>query len=196
MPEEKSFNLADLLDIVVDTVPAEREALVCGARRLSYREFRDNAQRLALWLRSRGIGTDDTVGIQAANSIEFLEATFAAYMLRAVPVNVNYRYTADEARYIYTNAELRALFYDCALEDAVSGALDGAPGLRALVRIGSGAPSLPTAVAYATAARWHWHRVRSTRPPSRPDRHTRCPGAATTICCCSTPAAPPGCRRA
>ena len=152
MTAEKTFNLADLLDIVVDTVPAEREALVCGGRRLSYREFRDNAQRLALWLRSRGIGTNDTVGIQAANSIEFLEATFAAYMLRAVPVNVNYRYTADEARYIYTDAELKALFYDRALEDAVGGALDGAPGLRALVRIGSGAPSLPSAVAYATAA--------------------------------------------
>lgn len=30
------FNLADLFEIVVDTVP-DREALVCGDRRLTYR---------------------------------------------------------------------------------------------------------------------------------------------------------------
>ena len=152
MQREKTFNLADLLDIVVDTVPPEREALVSGGQRLGYREFRDRAGRLALWLRARGVGANDTVGIQAANSIAFLEATFAAYMLRATPVNVNYRYTADESKYIYGNAGLAALFYDTAVEDAVAGALDAVPGLKALVRIGDGAPRLPGAVPYATAA--------------------------------------------
>ena len=33
----------------------------------------------------------------------------AAYKLRAVPINVNYRYVAEELAYLFHNAQLRAL---------------------------------------------------------------------------------------
>ncbi len=151
MNRAKSFNLADLFGITVATVPADREALVCGARRVTYRELHERARKLALWLRARGIGAGDTVGIHAYNCVEFMEATFAAYMLRAAPVTVNYRYTAEEARYIYADAQLKALVYGAAVEATVAGALDAAHGLRALARIGSGAPVLAGAVDYEHA---------------------------------------------
>ena len=36
----------------------------------------------------------------------------AAYKLRAVPINVNYRYVEAELRYLFDNADLVALVHD------------------------------------------------------------------------------------
>src|SRR5207245_847507 len=45
-PTVAGFNLADLFERVADTVP-DREAVVCGERRLTYRELDERATRLA-----------------------------------------------------------------------------------------------------------------------------------------------------
>ena len=63
MSSIRTFNLADLLGVVVETVPRGREALVCGSRRVSYQEFYERAKQLALWLRSQGIAAGDTLGV-------------------------------------------------------------------------------------------------------------------------------------
>jgi len=49
------YNLADLWERVVDTVP-ERDALVCGDTRLTYGEADARIDRLAHFLRDQGIG--------------------------------------------------------------------------------------------------------------------------------------------
>ena len=55
------FNLADLFECVADAVP-ERIAVVCGDRRLTYRELDERATRLAHRLRSAGIGVGEHLG--------------------------------------------------------------------------------------------------------------------------------------
>lgn len=134
MSRQRTYNLSDLFQIVVETKPDD-EALVCGERRLSYRQLEERASKLALWLRSKGIGTGDTVGIHAFNCTEYVEICLAAFKLRAIPVNVNYRYTADEARYIYDNAQLKALIYSAELENVVKDSLSAAPEIKAIARI-------------------------------------------------------------
>src|SRR3546814_11727770 len=57
--------------------------------------------------------------IYGLNSAEWLEAALAAYKIRAVPVNVNYRYVADELRYLFDNADLKALVHDRGLAPRV-----------------------------------------------------------------------------
>ena len=52
-------------------------------------------------LAAAGVGRDDFVGIQLPNGTEYLEAMIAAFKLRAVPVNVNYRYVDAELRHLY-----------------------------------------------------------------------------------------------
>ena len=105
------FNLADLWERVSDTVP-DHLALVCGPRRLSYAEVDDRATRLAHVLADRGVGPGDHVGCYLGNGTEYLETMLAAFKLRAVPVNVNYRYVEDELRYLFDDAELRAVVFD------------------------------------------------------------------------------------
>ncbi len=55
---------------------------------------------------AHGIGPGDHVGIYGFNSLEFVETILAAYKLRAVPINVNYRYVEAELRYLFDNADL------------------------------------------------------------------------------------------
>jgi len=107
------FNLADLFEAVAHEVP-DREALVLGAqgravRRLRYDELDDRADRLAQVLHERGIGAHAHVGLHLFNGLEYVEGMLALYKLRAVPVNVNYRYTPDELRYLFRDADLAAV---------------------------------------------------------------------------------------
>src|SRR5258708_4010676 len=92
-PREPAFNLADLFECVADHVP-EREALVQGTRRATYRQLDEAATRVAHGLAQIGIGPGDHVGIALFDCIEHVETILACYKLRAVPVNVNHRYVA------------------------------------------------------------------------------------------------------
>jgi len=150
MTTSRTFNLADLFDIAAEAV-ADREAVVVGATRLSYRQLADRVSRLASWLHARGIGDGDTVGLHLYNGNEYLEAYLAACKVKAVPVNINYRYLADELRYLYGNSGLKALFYSAKLAANVQEARDAAPGLKVIVRVGDDATVLAGEVAYPTA---------------------------------------------
>jgi fatty-acyl-CoA synthase len=102
------FNLADLFERVADTVP-EHVALVCGTRRLTYAELDERATRLANALADRGVRAGDHVALYLYNSTEYLEGMLAAFKLRAVPINVNYRYVAAELRYLLADADATAV---------------------------------------------------------------------------------------
>ncbi|MYT28882.1 MULTISPECIES: acyl-CoA synthetase [unclassified Streptomyces] len=158
------YNLADLFESIVDTVPG-REALVhldhpgTGAeRRLTYAELDRAANRLAHHLADQGIGPGEHVGLHLYNGVEYLQSVYACLKIRAVPVNVNYRYVEEELTYLYRDAGLVALVFDAEFTDRVAGALPRAPRLRHLIRVGAppaGAaePSLaPVPLAAAAAA--------------------------------------------
>lgn len=131
-----TFNLADLFEAVADAAP-DREVLVCGDRRLTYRSLDNRANRLANALAAKGIGPGDTVGLQLTNGTEYVEGMLACFKLKAIPVNINYRYVERELRYLYDDAGIVALIADSAFSDRVTQSLDG--DLRALLIVGAGA---------------------------------------------------------
>ena len=90
----ESWNLGDLFEGVADAVPG-RDAVVSDRARLTYRDLDERANRLAHVLADAGVGPDDHVGLVLRNGHEYLEAMLAAFKLRAVPINVNTRYTTD-----------------------------------------------------------------------------------------------------
>jgi 3-oxocholest-4-en-26-oate---CoA ligase len=100
------FNLADLWEAVVDAEP-EREALVRGDVRRTFGEVEERSNRLAHAFADRGIGPGDHVAVDLRNRPEYVETMLAAFKLRAVPVNVNYRYVADELRYLLDDAHVK-----------------------------------------------------------------------------------------
>jgi len=131
------YNLADIFESVADTV-GDREALVCGGRRLTYAELDARANRLAHHLRSQGIGHGDHVGLQLYNCTEYVEAMIACFKVRAVPVNVNYRYVEDELVYLFSDADLVALIVDTEFADRVDAIRERVPLLRHVISVGDG----------------------------------------------------------
>ena len=132
-----ALNIADLFEHAADAVP-ERLAIACGDAEIHYRELEARSNQLAHYLAAAGVGPADHVGIYGRNSIELIEAILACYKLRAIPVNVNYRYVETELRYLFTEAELVALVHDRQFGDKVSALLPDYPGIRAALAIEDG----------------------------------------------------------
>ncbi len=158
------MNLADLFELVADEVP-DATAMVSGGRRLTYRELDRRADRLAHHLATSGIGPGDRVGVQLANGTEYVESMLACFKIRAVPVNVNYRYVTGELAYLYADAGLVGLVFHRRFGTAVVGALDALAGRRAVLEVADGSPPTGAGVEYeealATATDGRDHPVRT-----------------------------------
>ncbi|WP_329408578.1 acyl-CoA synthetase [Nocardia vinacea] len=122
-------NFADLFEHSVDAMP-DRIALIHGGRSITFAELDTRANRLADHLASIGVSTGSHIGFQMHNSIETMETLLACFKLRAVPINVNYRYGVEELCYLYDNADIEVLVYHRSYEPAVALALSRIPCVR------------------------------------------------------------------
>jgi len=145
-----AFNIADLVEHAVDLVP-DRVAVCCGDGQVTFAQLEARTNRLAHHLARHGVGQGDHVGVYARNSIEALEAMIAAYKLRAVAVNVNYRYVQNELRYVFDNADLVALVHERRYAPKVADVLPDTPNCRHVVVIDDGTDVDHQGVSYADA---------------------------------------------
>jgi fatty-acyl-CoA synthase len=165
---DRQFNLADLFEIVVDTVPG-RLALVAGDVRLTYGDLDARANRFAHHLTGLGLTPGTHVGVLAHNRAEWVEAMVGCYKARCVPINLNYRYVAPELRYVVDNADLEVLVFERELGQLVADALEGVTLDRPLhlLVVEDGTPDTPDPVEAATG--------------TAPDRYEDALAAATDI---------------
>jgi acyl-CoA synthetase (AMP-forming)/AMP-acid ligase II len=126
------LNIADLFESIADAIPG-RPALVSGAQRMTFREVDARANRLANALRQLGVRAGDHVGLYLYNGHEFLEAMLASFKLRAVPININYRYVEEELAYLCSNADLTTLVVQRELLPRAVAVRDRVPTLRTII---------------------------------------------------------------
>lgn len=105
------FNVADIVERVANNVP-DREAVICGQYRATYKHFDQKSNQFSRYLLSQGLGKGDHIAIYAYNSIEWIEAMLACYKIGAVPININYRYVEEELKYIMNDADIKAVIFD------------------------------------------------------------------------------------
>jgi len=139
------FNLADLWEAVADAIP-DREALVSGERRLTYADTDERANRLANHLAGRGIGPGDHVALLLYNSTEYLEGMLAAFKLRAVPINVNYRYMEEELRYILDDSDAKAIVFHREFAPKLAAVHDALPLLTTRLMVDDASEADPTGI--------------------------------------------------
>ncbi len=139
-----AYNIADLFEHTVDSV-ADREVLVVGEQRRTYAQLEGRANQLAHHLMAQGIGSGDHIGVYGSNSVEWIEVALAAYKIRAVPVNVNYRYVEDELAYLFDNADFKAVVYDQGFAPRIQAVRQSLPLLKHLIHITDDSPA-PSAV--------------------------------------------------
>jgi acyl-CoA synthetase (AMP-forming)/AMP-acid ligase II len=174
-----TFNLADLFESVADVVP-DRLALVCGGRRLTYAQLDARANRLAHHLLALGIQPGEHVGVHLYNATEYLECMLAAFKVRAVPVNVNYRYVADELRSLYSDADLVALVHQRELGPRVREVARDVPTLRHLLYVDDASAAVTPAGAVELESAVAGHPTgRDFGPRSGDDLHVIYTGGTT-----------------
>ena len=140
------FNLADLFENAVDHF-GDKECLVANGQRRTYAQIEENANRLAHELAARGIGPGDRVGIYGLNSVQWVETLWAVFKVRGVWININYRYVEDELRYVFDNADLKALVFDRQYAPRVAAVRDCMPASSHLVCIDDHSGAAETHVA-------------------------------------------------
>jgi len=131
------WHMAALWETVAAAIP-EETAIINGAVRRSWAQYDDRAARLAGALAAAGIGRETKVAVYGTNSNEYLEAHFALFKLRAVPVNVNFRYGAAELIYLLDNADAEAVVFDAQFAAALGAILPSLPKLRLLIQVDDG----------------------------------------------------------
>ena len=145
---DRCFNLADLFEVVAHACP-DRMCVVAGQHRLTYGELDERANRAGHHLLDAGIRPGEHVAILAHNRAEWLEAMLGALKARAVPINVNYRYTASELHHVLADSESVAVVGERSLLARLAPVRARLPLLRHTVVLEDGDDQeVPGAVAY------------------------------------------------
>lgn len=119
--------LGDMLDAAAARVPT-RDAIVAPDRRLSWRELRDEVDRVASALHvCHGIKPGDRVALLFLNSAEFCVGVFACARLGAIAVTLNTKLKAPELRFMLQNSGARLLLMHEAVWNEIAPIRDDIP---------------------------------------------------------------------
>jgi len=160
------LNIAAACAAIAEAHP-DRQALVTSRGSWTWAQVQDRSRRLARVLHDAGLGRrpaaggdprwsspHDHVALYLHNGSEYLEGMLGAWSARAASFNVNYRYVAEELRYLLDDADARAVVVaDCfapVLADVLP-TLRRPPELLLQVSDGSGNELLPGALEYEAA---------------------------------------------
>ncbi|MEW6265351.1 MAG: long-chain fatty acid--CoA ligase [Thermodesulfobacteriota bacterium] len=111
----------------------DKEAIVDGARRLSYRGLNRRVNRLArAWL-SLGLKSGQRLGILSYNRLEYVETVMAAAKLGVMVVPLNWRLAAQELKFILDDSGAQFLVFDPELAALAESLFQDTPVQKALV---------------------------------------------------------------
>jgi len=110
-----------------------KTALVCGTRRLAYREVQARVQRLASRLCAAGVARGDRVVVMLEADIEYAVAVHAVLRIGAVLVPLAPTTKADKLAFVIEDTEASALLTEARLEATWGPARERCAGLRRLL---------------------------------------------------------------
>jgi fatty-acyl-CoA synthase len=135
------FHFATAWEAVADH-RGDRIAVVTDHRKTTWRELEDRAARIAQVLTEHGLGVDAKVGTYLHNSAEYLESQFAAFKIRGCPINVNYRYKAEELVYLLDNADAEAVVFQACYAMRIWEIRDQLPKVKVFLQVDDGTEAL------------------------------------------------------
>ena len=105
-------------------------ALIDGERRLTWRQFRERRDRLAVALGELGLSPGEHAVIYSPNSMEYVLASAASRAARIVPVPMNHRLSADEVAYVLDDSDAALVFVADAFVPMIDQVRARAPRVR------------------------------------------------------------------
>lgn len=109
-----------------------KDAVICGDRRLTFAELNSSTNRLAQGLRAAGVKVGDRVCIYLPSGVEFVQAFIAVVKAGAVTVPVNLPLSVPEISHILGDSKPTAAFICAATAEAFGRASDGLEGMRTI----------------------------------------------------------------
>ena len=136
------WNYGDIFDALDRVIPPDRPALVHGEQITSWGRMVARTNNLARALIADGARPDEKIALYLRNHPAYMEGTIAGFKARQVHVNVNYRYAADEVRYILENSDATTVVFGLEFAPMVEQIRDRLPGVRRWLAVddGSGVP--------------------------------------------------------
>jgi fatty-acyl-CoA synthase len=131
------IHFANVWGAIADEV-GDRIALIHGDEQVTWREYDERAARLAQAFLDLGLGPDSKVALYLYNGPEYVIAQYAAFKIRGVPINVNYRYTDNELLYLLDNSDAEVLFFHTSLGDRVERVMAKADKVKAYIEVDDG----------------------------------------------------------
>jgi len=105
-----ALTLRHVLEVTADKYPDAPAVSWVGGEPLTYSEFRDSAEAVAVLLSERGIGFGDSVAILAENCPHWGVAYFAITCMGAVAVPILPEFHPEAIRYIIRHSDAKAVF--------------------------------------------------------------------------------------
>jgi fatty-acyl-CoA synthase len=130
------INIGQFLARRADLDP-DREGLVFGDCRLTYRELDRESNRVAHALAALGVRQGDRVGLLSMNSPRFVQVFFAVAKLGAVLVTLNWRLAPPELGWICADAGVSLLLFENEFRPAVEAIRATRPDARCVAVNGS-----------------------------------------------------------
>ena len=159
------FSVAEVHESIAASRPDD-ECLVFRDRRFTWAQVTERTRRLANHLIGAGLGVrvergelaghesgQSHLAIYLHNGNEYLECMLGAFKARVAPFNVNYRYVAEELRYLLNDSQAEAVVVHSRFAPVLAEVLGELPRLRVILQVPdeSGNPLLPDAQWYEDA---------------------------------------------
>lgn len=151
MSAAKNWHMANIWENVAQAIP-DSDAIVFEGQRLSWKDYENQAARMAQIFVNHGLEPGAKVSIYAYNSPEYLVSQFGAFKARLCPINVNYRYLETELAHVITNSDSEAVVYQASFARRLEAIRDQLGTIKLFLEIDDGSGEhLDGAVSYEKA---------------------------------------------
>ena len=104
------MNIGYILERTAKNFP-DREGLVVGGRRLTFKELNERVNQLANALLAQGLKKGDRVGLLFYNSLAYFESYLALYKAGLIWVRLNYRLSISELKNMMEDSQASAIIH-------------------------------------------------------------------------------------
>tara|TARA_B100000214_G_C23965882_1_gene627658 strand:- start:214 stop:1833 length:1620 start_codon:yes stop_codon:yes gene_type:complete len=143
-----NLDFASVWEMISDIIP-DNDALICGDEVVTWKDYDNKSSKIATALSNAGLKANSKAGLYLNNSNEYLIAQNAIFKIGGVPINVNYRYVAEELIYLLDNSDSEAVFYHACYSNRIKEIANSLPNIKAWIEIPDGTEShFPDALNY------------------------------------------------
>jgi len=143
-----NLDFASVWEMIADIIP-ENDALISSNEVISWKDYDLYSSKIATALSNAGLSANSKAGLYLNNSNEYLIGQNAIFKIGGVPINVNYRYVAEELIYLLDNSDSEAVFYHACYSSRIKEIASSLPNIKAWIEVADGTQShFPDALKY------------------------------------------------